>query len=125
VLYCPGRQQLNAALGIMTVRLASIRAKLTDAELAYLKQVFGLELRDTAGATHFSQIDDARAQLLIAQESLRRLSPQGQEEGPPCSFCNAASSAVGPLALSAYGSYICRACATACLELFQKEAHDA
>lgn len=48
----------------MTGHLKNIRAKLTDAKLAFLKQAHGCERRDPQLAASLSEIDEARGQIV-------------------------------------------------------------
>ncbi len=95
----------------MTDHLKNIRAKLTDAELAFLKQAHGIELRDPTLAATLSEIDDTRAQIIAIEERALRHSRERDGDPPHCSFCNGTVLEVGPLAKSSRGPNICKACA--------------
>ena len=105
----------------MTDHLKNIRAKLTDAELAFLKQAHGIELRDPKLAAALSEIDDARAQIMAIEERAIRHARERTGERPQCSFCDATSLELGPLAKSPRGPTICRACAKHCIDTLAAE----
>jgi hypothetical protein len=97
----------------MPTDIASIRAKLNEADLAFLKQAYGLELRDPEAVLALSAIDDARNRVLAVQERALRKFRERDGRMPHCSFCDGSTHAVGPLAQSSFGPLICKACALA------------
>ena len=100
----------------MVDHIASIRAKLTEAELAFLKEAHGIELRDPDVAAALSEIGEARAQILAIEESVLR--KRGNDGEPArCSFCDGSTHTVGPLAKSSRGPLICHDCAVACVSV--------
>jgi hypothetical protein len=101
----------------MADHIASIRAKLTDAELAFLKEAHGIELRDPEMVAALSEYDQARAQILAIEERALRNARERDGEPPHCSFCDGSSHAVGPLAASPRGPLICHDCAVACASI--------
>ena len=99
----------------MIDHIANIRAKLTDAELAFLAQAHGIDLRDPAVAATLSEFDATRAQILAIEERASRSARERAGELAHCSFCDASSYAVGHLAKSPRGPLICHDCAVACV----------
>jgi len=92
--------------------LKSVRNKLSDAELAYLKEEFGLELRDPP-ATVLSEHELARQRFEVIEAAARSYDTEGPRA---CTFCG---DPAGPLVQSPVGSCICKACAAHCTKLFQ------
>ena len=84
----------------MPTDIASIRAKLTEADLAFLKQAHGLELRDPEVVSALSAYDEARSQVLAVQEQALRKFRKRDGQMPHCSFCDGST-------------FICKACALA------------
>ena len=98
--------------------LKSVRNKLSDAELAYLKQEFGLELRDQP-ATVLSEQELARQRLKVVHPAAAPSSHSDTGDPLTCTFCGGTADSVAPLVLSPVGSCICKACAAHCAKLFQ------
>ena len=101
----------------MVDHIARIRAKLTEAELVFLKEVHGIELRDPDVVHALSELHDARAQILAMEEPLLRKARERDGEPAHCSFCDGSTHAVGPLAKSPRGPLICHDCAVACVSV--------
>jgi len=98
--------------------LKSVRNKLSDAELAYLKQEFGLELHDPpAGALSDQEL--ARQRLELVSQPAAHSSHSNAGDPLTCSFCGGSADSVAPLVRSPRGSCICKACAAHCTKLFQ------
>ena len=91
----------------MVDHIASIRAKLTDAELAFLKETHGIDPRDPEILSALSELAEVRAPILAIEESAL----------PHCSFCDGSTHAVGPVAKSPGGALICHDCAVACASI--------
>jgi hypothetical protein len=106
----------------MVDHIANIRAKLTDAELAHLKEAHGIDLRDPEIAAALSELDEARAQILAIEEPVLRKARERDGESPHCSFCDGSTHAVGPLAKSPRGPLICHACAVACASIITTQS---
>lgn len=90
---------------------SSIRAKLTDAELSWIKDQSGLELRDPKHVAALEALEGAARELYRLSEinDPNRLTRS-------CSFCGEPRQAVGPLAQGQSGAMICRACAGEAVE---------
>jgi hypothetical protein len=108
----------------MAQHLASIRSKLSDEEVAFVKAAFGLDLRNplldeqsvaTIEAKQlFEEIEGLMAKVKD-NERVRLL------RHPICSFCSGSPEAVGPLAQSNRGVAICSKCAQECVVRIREE----
>jgi len=91
--------------------LQSIRRKLSDSELSYLKDVCGVDLGDPQVREAVVALDAARNSLEAVQAS-RRWSNRPRV----CSFCGRSSHVAGALAQAPDGACICTECASRCIE---------
>jgi len=103
----------------MNRHLKAIRTKLSNAELAYLKDSFGVELRDPAILAALSDLDLARQQLEVFSAMIRS---SHTDTGEPmiCTFCGGSSTVAGPLVQAPSGACICRGCAAHCIAMIEK-----
>jgi ClpX C4-type zinc finger len=99
--------------------LKSIRSKLSSAELAYLKDVFGVELRDSELIAALNELDLARERLAVFSAAARS-SHRDSGEPMSCAFCGGTANAVGPLVEAPDGACICKGCASHCLKLIEE-----
>jgi len=101
--------------------LKSIRSKLSAAELAYLKDVFGAELRDSELIAALTELDLARERLEVFAAAARS---SHRESGEPmsCTFCGGTANAVGPLVEAPDGACICKGCASHCIKLIAESS---
>lgn len=99
--------------------LANLRIKLSDAERVFLKENFGIELRD-GGSVATAAFEETRDRILALEESALRKLRERNGLAPHCSFCGAAALAAGPLAKSPMDPLICRGCATYCVAVIDE-----
>jgi hypothetical protein len=103
----------------MPDHLTNIRVKLSNAELVFLKENFGIEFRDS-GSVATTTFEETRDQILAIEETALRKLRERNGQSPHCSFCGATSLAVGPLAKSPRGPLICRGCAAYCVSVIEE-----
>jgi hypothetical protein len=116
-----GPSALPLAVGIVSGHLKSIRSKLTAAELLYLKDTFGIELRDPTVVAALTELEIAR-QRLAAFSAHVRSSHRDTGEPMACTFCGCSSTSVGPLVEAPGGACICKGCASHCIELIAESS---
>jgi hypothetical protein len=104
--------------------ITSIRSKLSQAELIFLKENFGVELRDPEVVAAISEMAENRAKILAIEERALRVLRERQGRTPSCSFCGATPYAVGPLAQSPRGPLICKSCAEHCISTVESSLRD-
>jgi len=103
---------------------ANIRRKLSPAELAYLAEVFGVQL----GEEEVAEYTVAAAELAEALARIRTLEQlhagvEGRDlHNRRCSFCGGESETVGSLAAAPSGAQICLGCATASVAAIERQA---
>jgi len=107
----------------MSEIISSIRSKLDADELAYLKESFGVELRDPETVALLAEVSAAVRELEKIEQRFRIKAVSG--EPPHCSFCGQSSHVVGPMAQATTRTLICRACAIQCLAIIDTEAKNA
>lgn len=107
----------------MTDPLNSIRSKLDPQELTFLKDTFGVELRDPEMLAALSELNAATREMASIEEKFRIKAVSA--EPPQCSFCGLTAHAVGPMAQATSRALICRACAIRCIAIIDEETKHA
>ena len=107
----------------MADQFDNILAKLSDDELSYLNDKFGIELRDR---TLVNAMLELRAATLEVEKIEKRFRIRGvPSRFPHCAFCEQAPNIVGPMAQAVGGAFIFRACAIQCIAIIDEEAKNA
>jgi len=101
----------------------SIRSKLDSQELAYLKDTFGIELRDPETAAVLSELAASIRDMERIEQKFRIRPVSGQP--PHCAFCGLTASVVGPMAEATTRVLICKPCAIRCIAIIDEEAKHA
>jgi hypothetical protein len=107
----------------MSEFISSIRSKLDPHELAYLKESFGVELRNPETVAVLAEMSAAAREFEKIEQRLRIKAVSG--EPPHCSFCGQSSHVIGPMAQATKRALICRACAIQCIAIIDAEAKNA
>lgn len=103
----------------MTDLFQSIRAKLDTQELTYLKDTFGVELRDPETVALLSEMAAAARDIEGIQQKFRIRGVSGKP--PLCAFCGLSTNEAGPMAEAATRVRICKPCAIRCIAIIDKE----
>jgi hypothetical protein len=107
----------------MTDLVQSIRSKLDSRELSYLKDTFGVELRDPETVALLAEMA-AAAQDIARMEQKFRIRAVSRKL-PFCAFCGLTANVTGPMAQSTTRVLICKPCAIRCIAIIDEEAkHD-
>jgi hypothetical protein len=107
----------------MNRHLRSIRSKLSEAELSYLKDEWGLELRDPEVVAALSELDAAWQRLEVFAAATRS-SHSNSGEPLTCAFCGRTANTAGPLVQAPTRTHICSDCASHCLALLRTSRTD-
>ena len=107
----------------MSDSIDNIVSKLGSDELGFLKDKFGIELRNR-------QLVELHLELRAAALELEKIEKRNRIKSvaaavPHCAFCEQGAHSAGPMAQSSGGALICRACALRCIAIIDAEAKNA
>jgi hypothetical protein len=107
----------------MTDLVKNIRSKLDGQELAYLKDTFGVELRDPETVAVLAELNAAARDIEKIEQKFRIRAVSGQP--PHCAFCGLTANVAGPMAQATTRVLICKPCAIRCIAIIDEEAKHA
>jgi len=103
--------------------LNSIRSKLSEDEVSFLKRRFGVDLNSPDLEEQIAVVAELES-LSEKIESLQSHAAAGERtrlvNHPQCAFCDRGSVAAGPLAQSSRGISICGSCAQECISSIEE-----